>query len=637
MNFFDQQDKARRQTGRLILLFGLAIVLIIGFTYVVTRFALSFFGYAAPVTQTWWEPSLFFAVAVSILAIVASGSGMKTLSLRRGGPAVAELAGGRLVQPQSAQPGERRLMNVVEEMAIASGVPVPSVYVLDEAGINAFAAGYGLEDAVIAVTQGGIDMLTRDELQGVVAHEFSHILNRDMRLNTRLTGLIYGILVLGLTGRLLLRTLGHGRVTRSNKNGGSTLLVIIAVGLTLFLLGYLGVFFGRMIRLAVSRQREFLADASAVQFTRNPLGLAGALMKIGGHAEGSRLQTPAAEELSHFFFSNALSNRPLSRWWSSHPPLEERIKRLDPSFDGTLPPALRPTFTSDYEGRSGLAPLGSGRVDPESVVERVATPTPAHLAYDDLVRSNIPAPLRQALRTSYSTVAAVYGLMLSEEAQMRHRQLAVLEKALSPALFKEVVRLQPYIDQLLPEGRLPFLDLSMPALREMSDTQVGRFLSLLRQLAQTDGTLSLFEFALLKITQYRLQGAFPTGRKPHRLHDEKRLRLALSTLLAALAHTGHEHSATAQAAFEAGLIHFGGPDKSLPLLPAVSTSAAVEQALDTLVLATPTLKQRFVDACAHCVLYDEEVTPQEAELLRVVVVAFGCPLPPFLLSSTVLT
>ena len=268
MDFFGQQERAKRRTGWLVALFAVAVTLIVGMVYLAAALALRGPEVAsAGAPLQWWDPGLFALVAVGVGAIVGVASGVRVLSLRSGGSAVAEMMGGRVVSPETSDPDERRLFNVVEEMALASGVPVPVVYVLpDEPAINAFAAGYALEDAVVAVTAGALHDLTRDELQGVVAHEFSHLLNRDSRLNLRLTGLIFGILALGLAGRLLLR--GSWHIGGGKRNQGA--LIVLAVGLALFLTGYLGVLFGRIIRAAVSRQREVLADAAAVQFTRNP-------------------------------------------------------------------------------------------------------------------------------------------------------------------------------------------------------------------------------------------------------------------------------------------------------------------------------------------------------------------------------
>ena len=325
MDFVEQQEQARHQTKRFILYFVLAIGSMIAVIYFLL--ALFFLHQRMGVTAGigWlWDARLFACVSAGTLVVVMGGSLLKINELSHGGRALAMRMGGRQVGANAAEPDQRKLMNVVEEMAIASGVPVPAVFVLEEeGGINAFAAGHSTSDAAIGVSRGCIQLLTRDELQGVIAHEFSHILNGDMRLNMRLIGWVFGILCLTIIGKLLLRS-------RGRKNPAPV------IGLVLVVVGFIGVFFGRLIQSAVSRQREFLADASAVQFTRNPGGLAGALKKIGGLSGGSRLSTEYADEAGHLFFGNALSEGWFSLW-STHPPLQERIRRIDPGFDGTFP------------------------------------------------------------------------------------------------------------------------------------------------------------------------------------------------------------------------------------------------------------------------------------------------------------
>src|ERR1022692_3639220 len=320
MDFFERQDQARRNTKLLVVYFILGVAMLIVAVYAATLAIFTGVAsrhhhrYDEQVQMVLWNPQLFLGAAVGTLAVIALGSGFKTLELAQGGSTVATMLGGRLVDPTTANPDERKLRNVVEEMAIAAGVPVPQVYLLpEERAINAFAAGHSTSDAVVAVTAGAVKLLTRDELQGVIGHEFSHILNGDMRLNLRLMGIIFGILCLAVIGRVLLYTRG-----RSSKDKNPLPLL----GLALLVIGWIGVLFGRLIQAAVSRQREFLADASSVQFTRNPLGLSGALQKIGGY--GSVMASPHASDASHLFFANALTESFMEAM-ATHPPLEQRI------------------------------------------------------------------------------------------------------------------------------------------------------------------------------------------------------------------------------------------------------------------------------------------------------------------------
>ena len=308
MDFFASQDVARRKTSLLLLYFSLAVFFIIVAIYLAFTFLFIYqqggTGQFDP--NRFWNPDLFVGVVIGTVIVVGCGSLYKISVLRSGGARVAEMLGGRLIPAGSKDFLQKRLLNIVEEMAIASGVPVPPVYLLEsEKGINAFAAGFTKDDAVIGITRGALETLDRNELQGVVAHEFSHILNGDMWLDLKLVGFLHGILLIALIGRSILR--GSSRSRNSKNSGGAVLF-----GLVLLILGYLGVLFGRLIKSSVSRQREYLADASAVQFTRNPGGLAGALKKIGGLASGSLIEHNKAEEISHMFFSNGLEGG-----WSS--------------------------------------------------------------------------------------------------------------------------------------------------------------------------------------------------------------------------------------------------------------------------------------------------------------------------------
>src|SRR5215213_529447 len=340
-DFFQRQSDAQRNTKWLVVMFTLAVIGIVGTTMFATAFATgamqeqrAFRGDRFPRQSFPWQPTIMSGVAA--LGLIAGGSLLKTAQLSGGGTVVAERLGGRRVYPNSADLTERRLLNVVEEMALAWGVPVPAVFLLsDEMGINAFAAGHTPSDCVIGVTRGCAQQLTRDQLQGVVAHEFSHILNGDMRLDLRLMGVLYGILLMGLTGRELLRwaAYGGGRSSNSRRDNGG--MYLLAIGLTFMIVGFLGMLFGNLIKAAVSRQREFLADASAVQFTRNPSGIAGALMRIGAAVFGSKLMSPRAAEASHMYFAEGVASL-----FATHPPLDIRIRCIDPDWDGKYPPAL---------------------------------------------------------------------------------------------------------------------------------------------------------------------------------------------------------------------------------------------------------------------------------------------------------
>jgi Zn-dependent protease with chaperone function len=402
MDFFQAQDHARKKSGRLVFLYLAAVLAIILSIYAILILALtgtsangnplSTATDTATATATlarYWHPQLFLGTAGVTAAVIALGSLFKIISLRGGGGVVARSVGGILVAPNTTDPQKRRLVNVVEEMAIAAGVRVPEIYILPEKGLNAFAAGYSPDDAAVAVTQGALDTLTRDELQGVVAHEFSHILNGDMRLNIRLIGLLFGIFLLTILGRGLVRAAASSG-SRDKKGGGAAAFLLL--GLALVIIGYLGVFFGRLIQAAVSRQREFLADASAVQFTRNPDGIAGALRKIGALAAGSRIANAHATETSHMFFANALRGS-FAGLFATHPPLAKRIKAIDPSFDGTFSAKPKP------RAASGEPPARPPR--------RPSPPPPLPIPGTTLANATIPSATAPGTTIAGATTAGI--------------------------------------------------------------------------------------------------------------------------------------------------------------------------------------------------------------------------------------
>lgn len=436
MNFFEHQDQARQNTVYLLGLFVVAVIVMIILLYGVVVYALY--------DQLIWQPELFLLVALGMVATVGGGSVYKSIQLRGGGKVVAEDLGGTLVDRMTEDELEKRLLNIVEEMAIASGISVPEVYVLgEENGINAFAAGFTPNDAVIGVTRGCLEQLARDELQGVIAHEFSHILNGDMRLNLRLIGVIQGLIFIYLIGRALLRGsfLGGGSGKSSSKDKDSGLII----GLGMVVIGGIGFFCGRLIKSAVSRQREFLADASAVQFTRNPDGISGALQKIAGYKSGSKVKSPMAEEASHLFFGEAFTGifESFGQVFSTHPPVKERIKRLEGfagrtwSVEETGNNASISSIASGNQMAAGFAgsspqaqpQRGSLSVSPGRVVARVGTTNPKHL---DNVRgflADIPEPVRMATRDVNGAIAIIYSLLLHTDPEVRDRQMSTLRES----------------------------------------------------------------------------------------------------------------------------------------------------------------------------------------------------------------
>ena len=649
MNFFEHQDQAKRKSGVLVFYFLLAVLVIASSVYgaAVLIFYLAIKnnqdagGYYNLHEQYSFilEPKMFFIIFGSTLVFILLGSLFKILMLKRGGKKVAEMLGGRLIHPSTNDPHEKRVMNIVEEMAIASGVPVPPVYLLeDEEGINAFAAGFSTSDAVIGVTRGCITLLKRDELQGVIAHEFSHILNGDARLNLNLIGLVHGILLLALTGRILVRATGRSSSRSSSKKGNSGGAIIL-FGLALLVVGYIGVFFGKLIKSAVSRQREYLADASAVQFTRNPQGISGALKKVGGFSKGSKIENPKAEEASHLFFSNGLG-KSFSSLLATHPPLSERISRIDPSFKGTYD-AVSDVPVSTDEGPvshfSNYTPQSNERFEtsPKDFTNRIGTVTPEHLHYAQALLERIPGEVREKSHDLYGAQAVVFCLLLSEVNDEREAQLEMLSKSLDASVTKEVLRLQSITSSLGAEMRLPLVDLCLPALRELSEKAIDGFAASINALIDFDNKISLFEFALTRVLRNHLE--VQRQKKDMgtiQYSSMSALKPELSALLSSLSHIGTSEEVFAKKAFDAALSEVKG--ENLTFLDAAHCSLdGIGKALDKLQFSAPTVKQKTLAACAACVTTDGLVTLHEAELLRAIADALNCPAPPFLPGQTV--
>lgn len=653
MDFFEAQARARKRTSRLLVLFGLALAGTIAAAYFAAVIGLRVLdnerpraahGFARPADSlSLWQPAVFGWVSLGTLAVVGLASLYKWSQYSSGGKVVAESVGGRQVDPQTTDLAERRLLNVVEEMAIASGTPVPAVYVLeDEPGINAFAAGLTTSDAVVAVTRGTLEKLTRDELQAVVGHEFSHILNGDMRLNLRIAAAIFGILVLGLAGRATLWSLRATRVRSGrNKNGGGVVVAIVVVGVALLIIGYVGYFFGRIIQAAVSRQREFLADASAVQFTRNPAGLTGALRKIGGYALGSRLQSAKGAEIGHFFFAQAFRSG-FTGWWATHPPLDERIRAIDPGFDGTM---YQPEEVVDVGRQSfvsaGLAPAAAPLAPPPltsrpssletatAAVAAIGALTPEQVANAHRLLESTPARLRDAAHSAAEAPALVFGLLLARDPGLRARQRDLVAKHSGAAAARIIDDLDPALRASLPEHKLPLLQLTLPALQQLSPPSLAAFLETLDELVHADRQVSTFEFALQKMLVHALalgQRPGAAGRQYHSFHavaDE------IGIVLSALAHAATSDPAFAARSFAAGASQLKLIEPRLVFRPAaVADLTALDQALDKLAGASDPIKKRTLVAAAHVVSADGQLLVTEAELLRAISAALDCPMPP---------
>jgi Zn-dependent protease with chaperone function len=672
VDFFQAQENARRRSGLLVFYFAAAVVMIVAVLYVAAVFGMNLAANEEPLPLVWWRPDILAVVAPAALLIIGGGTMFKVALLRGGGPAVARSVGGQRVDASTRDPNLRRLLNVVEEMAIASGVRVPEVFILPEDGINAFAAGWSADDAAIAVTAGAIQRLSRDELQGVIAHEFSHILNGDMRLNVRLIGLLFGILLIAILGRVLVQSLRFVR-GGGKKNSGGVILAIFLAGLALLIVGYVGVFFGRLIQSAVSRQREYLADAASVQFTRNPGGIIGALKKIGGNPTGSRVRNAHAAETGHLFFVNALQGSAFNLF-STHPPLADRIRAIDPQFDGQFPtlaaePAAREATQEQVAAaireriaasRKGVRPLivdsaadspsGSGASAQTRINNQRPDPFPKGLppplrtaqfltalaALGDAqpevgaqVIASIPEPLREAAHDPTQAAAVIYALLGAGAPESPAN--ALLPDADRPAC----ERLAPLLDHTPSGARLPLLDLALPSLRALPPAEIGTLLRRIDALIAADQKTTLFEFAVRQVTARHLGAAMPGAAGPGPvIASFAALAGEIATLLSAIARAGSSDEPSAVTAFSAGAAKMPWLTDKIALLGAdVLEVQKMSAALERLAQAAPPIKKQLLHALATAAGTDGVIQPAELELLRAVAAALDLPAPPLVAAN----
>jgi len=639
LNFFDAQDRARKATQWLVVVYFVATALIVlGVTAVVgfALFGASFEGQRySPGQIIAHNPGPLLATAAITALFIIGASIYKTMALSAGGGRVAQQMGGTLVPADVSDPLRQRLRNVVEEMAIASGVPVPEIYVLEEeGGINAFAAGYAPGDAAIAVTRGTLEFLNRDELQGVIAHEFSHILNGDMRLNIRLMGVLFGILVLGLLGRMIVRGGYHGRLISSRRDRGAP--VVLLIGLGVAILGWIGVFFARLIKAAVSRQREYLADASAVQFTRQTDGIANALKKIGGYSEASYIRAADPEEISHMLFG---SGARFTGLFATHPPLVERIRALEPSFRESDYPEVVPVSVSGRvadESVSAMAGAAAPAIEPEtlpdSVVASAGKPGAQDVAYARRLRRSIPATLYDAAHSVELAYLLVVALIIDKGEAHRERQLGIVEDQLGSERARIVTRLHEEVAAMSADHRLPLLGITFPALKLRPAPQLEFLVDLASRLIDVDGQVDLYEYCFYRVLRVSLGQAVDPAHFPGpRRKARRELRQAAIDLLTVVADYGHRDAGSRERAFEAGKAYFGKwAEEHRYASKERYTLRALEHSLDLLTALNGKGRRLVLKAVTAVAVHDNRVTSAETELIRTVCASLDIPLPPLL-------
>lgn len=675
MDFFGHQDQARKRTKQLVILFALALFTLI----VLTNLLVAGFLWGNPdifpnMAGNEPNPSLmdifhymswksWFAISAGIGTFVGLAYLYKTSKLSGGGPSIAVSLGGRLLHPDTEDFHEKRLLNIVEEMAIASGMPVPQVYLMDEEiGINAFAAGFQPSDAVLGVTKGCLTKLTRRQLQGVIGHEFSHILNGDMRLNMRLIAILFGILCIGLLGRLILEAGSRHSIT--NRNRSSTVfssnsntkkeggIPLFFIGLGFMILGYSGVFFGKLIQSAVSRQREYLADASAVQFTRDPNAIADALKVIGHGGVGSAVGHRGREEFSHAFFGDAISHHlsyPIG-FLSTHPKLEERIRRIDKRWDGEW---IAPqTLKQAYDESPQLAP--KDKIRPEEVLSGLAaamtaaidypgnesTQTPNHTPADSNQEIGV-APEKETVALSSEAIeqtltelshhpmsarALCYALLIAPKTSLVHeQQLDIINQYCGGTLLYEVHRILELTEQLQETQGLALVEKSIPALKLLSAEKYLDFKQLLIRLVQADGKIDVFEWCLYRMILQYLNPTFGKSKAINAKYGHaKKIHSEIETVLSFVANHGHDSLESAITSFNVAADSAGF--KGLSLQARTDSFKDFNYALDTLTEAYPHIKGRIMKALSTCIKANG-IKTAEKELVQTIAIILECPTP----------
>ena len=636
MDFFQAQDSAHRNTTRLVIFFTLAVLSLIVITNLLVMVLFGFIetseeGVTLSTIATQFDWQVFLIVSAAVLMVIFGGSAYKTMALSSGGTVVAESLGGRLISQGTSDLHERKALNVVEEMAIASGTPVPPVYLLErEQGINAFAAGFTPGDAVIGLTRGTITYLTREELQGVIAHEFSHILHGDMRLNIRLIGILHGVLLIGLIGYIVLRSIRGG----SNKNTGA----IMGLGVGLLVIGFTGTFFGNLIKASVSRQREFLADASAVQFTRNNIGIAGALKKIGGYTPGSELDTPEAPTMSHAYFSSGVSSF-MQSIFATHPPLDVRIKRIDPNWDGDFEPVTKEVSedqrTSEQPKQTSktgaMKTAAASVVIASQILKSVGQTSPEQLNYAVSLVNDIPTEIRDAVHDPYSARAIIYCLVIDDkQANIRDKQIHRIREMGDADIFELVRKLLGAVQALDIRFRLPLIDMTLPSLRLLSKEQYLLFKKNLLFLIQADNRIDLFEWSLQKILFHHLDPEFDRpGKKVAKFRSYKVVKKHIDVLISMLVYASVQDKTEIKVTFSHAEQELGLTNLVLLSRQEINIKN-LDLAVENLALLKPLLKPRLLKACLIIITQDQKYSPDEMELIRAIGDVLDCPVPPYL-------
>jgi len=617
MNFFEHQDQARYKTKWLLFLLTIAVVsVILILTIMLAAYMALSDESTRDIIQSFnfyfnWKSLAVISLVVFIFILLVSWS--KKSELSHGGKVVARKLGGKLLSSGTDDVQAIRLLNIVEEMAIASGLPVPQTYLIPEDSINAFAAGTNINNAVIGITSGALQHLNRDELQGVIAHEFSHILNSDMRLNIQLIAILHGLIIIGLMGDILYES---GRRNKLEKGASGAMLF----GSLIMLIGFIGTFFGKLIKASINRQREFLADASAVQFTRNPNGISTALKKIGALKQKSKISHANAQEFSHMFFAKS-SSKSIFNLMASHPPLTKRILAIDPSWDQKFEKIKLKQTSSQNTTTQG------NEVKPSNLQTLIATSgiiTQKNIDQAHKIITSIPTVIKKNASNSFGARAIVYSLLITHNKDSK-QQFEILDNYADAEVAKLTKKLQPDIYKLDIKYRLPLIELTIPTFKLLSEQQYETFKQTINHLIQADKKISIFEWSLTNIIFESIEQEFTNKEEKIGTSNLYKLKEHVSLVLSTMAHAGNKDSDIAKEAFIAAtteqiLVRF-------PFIPKQDISfKKLGKAIEKLQLLKPLEKEKLLKTCAICIAHDK-ITHRETELLRAFSSILGCPMP----------
>lgn len=663
MDFFAHQDRARKLTRWLVFYYVLAVLLVLIALNLIFIGVFETIVIPAYVDEDAIQQGRDVALLAQVIAwvtgiatlVIVGGTGVRLsqVSSMTGGQ-VAESFGGRQILPGTTNFQEKQLLNIIEEMSIAAGIAVPQVFVLEgEESLNAFAAGWSENEAAVAVTQGSLNYLNRDELQGLIAHEFSHILNGDMKLDMRLVGVVFGLELIFLIGWFIFRIILNGSSLRvsnddDNKKGGGGIIVILLIALAVAVIGLIGKTAADIIRAAISRQKEYLADASAVQFTRNPEGIGYTLIKIGVLNNDIPLQSANAAACGHFFFTSIFKSNFWTHLWDSHPPLDKRIQRILPGYNGEIPqrvreeisnpPGLRVDNQSSAEETNpksasarrrfvrGLALgtlTGGEQIPPEAAFVKQGvsseSPKPASLLQSAGIKARSALTEQQYalidsnLRDIYGVQTIFYALLLDSSEEIRKIQIRLLQQNAPDNLIRETLRRVELVSQLPPEEKIVTAELGIPAIKLMSVNQYNVFKKNIAALTEADKKIDLFEFSLRMMIIGRLDSYFNVN-KPYKIISQfNEIANEFAAALGYIAWQGAENSEEAIQAYAAAInaVNLNIP---IPEQKACSLSSFAA-ALKKLQHANSTIKNQLITALSCCVNYDGKITPREKELI----------------------